>query len=125
RPLREASLVRKGKRKGEEYAKLRKETVERLTRVGRERALIYKTLVLTGLRKSELASLTVAQLRLDAATPFLELDAADEKNGEGAKIPLRSDLAGELVNWLADKLAVVQAEADQTGRSVGSRRCRR
>jgi integrase len=37
-----------------------------LQRLGFERSLVYKTLVLTGLRKGELASLTVGQLALDA-----------------------------------------------------------
>jgi integrase len=115
RPLREARLVRKGTRKGEEYANVRPETVQRLTRLGRERALIYKTLVLTGLRKGELASLSVAQLHLDAAGPYLDLDAADEKNGEGAKIPLRHDLAAELRGWLIEKLAVIQRESREAG----------
>ena len=40
--------------------------------------MIYKTLVLTGLRKGELASLTVGQLVFDANPPFLVLNAADE-----------------------------------------------
>ena len=39
--------------------------------------------MLTGLRKNELASLTVAQLRLDGPIPHVELDAEDEKNREG------------------------------------------
>ena len=71
-------------------------------RLGRERALIYKTLVLTGLRKNELASLTVGQVHLDAPMPFLELDAADEKNRQGSTIPLRADLANDLKEWLSD-----------------------
>jgi integrase len=64
--------------------------------LGRQRALIYKTLVLTGLRKGELASLTVGQLVLDADPPFLVLDAANEKNREGSTVPLRADLAADL-----------------------------
>src|SRR5262249_34872971 len=60
RPLLDALTVRKGPRKGERYANLRPEVRERLVLVGRERALTCKTLVLTGLRKGELASLTVA-----------------------------------------------------------------
>jgi len=48
RPLKEARTVRRGKRKGQQYADLRTETVARLELTGRERALIYKTLVLTG-----------------------------------------------------------------------------
>lgn len=69
--------------------------MERLNRLGRERALIYKTLVQTGLRKGELASLTVAQLHLDDAGPRLDLDAADEKNGQGA---IRGRLTAMAIN---------------------------
>ncbi len=76
--------------------------VEKLERLGRERALIFKTLVLTGLRKGELASLTVGQLDLDAPMPFVELDAGDEKNRQGSTIPLRLDLANDLREWLSD-----------------------
>ena len=72
------------------------EFVEKLERLGRERALIYKTLVLTGLRKNELASLTVGQLELDGAMPFVVLNAADEKNRQGSTLPLRRDLANDL-----------------------------
>ena len=76
--------------------------VAKLERLGRERALIYKTLVLTGLRKGELASLTVGQFNLDAPMPFVELDAAYEKNRQGSTIPLRLDLANDLREWLSD-----------------------
>ena len=79
-------------------------------RLGRERALIYKTLVLTGLRKGELASLTVGQLELDGATPYAVLNAADEKNRQGSSVPLRSDLAEDLRDWISDapKAATLQ-----------------
>src|SRR5215831_18897718 len=50
RPLLEALTVRKGERKGERYADVRPEVRERLTLEGRERALLYKTAVLTGMR---------------------------------------------------------------------------
>jgi integrase len=70
--------------------------IDELERLGRERALIYKTLVLTGLRKGELASLTVGQLELDGPMPFVVLEAADEKNRQGSTIPLRLDLANDL-----------------------------
>ena len=79
------------------------ELVEQLEAVGRERALIYKTLVLTGLRKGELASLTVGQAHLQGTMPFLELSAADEKNRQGSQIPLRADLAADLREWLAER----------------------
>ncbi len=78
------------------------EFIEELERIGRERALIYKTLVLTGLRKGELASLTVGQLELKGPTPYAILNAADEKNRQGASVPLRSDLAEDLRDWVSD-----------------------
>src|SRR6266545_1764126 len=121
RPLLEALTVRKGPRKGERYANVRPEVRERLDLLGRERALIYKTLVLTGLRKGELASLTVAHLRLDDAVPCLSLDPGDEKNGEGNDIPLRDDLAADLRDWLADKLRRLQEEARQAGAPIPAR----
>src|SRR5262249_49734189 len=121
RPLLDALTVRRGPRKGERYANVRPEVRERLQRVGRERALIYKTLVLTGLRKGELASLTAAHLRLDDAVPCLSLDAADEKNREGSDIPLRDDLAADLRDWLADKLGRLQADARQSGAPISAR----
>ncbi len=107
RPLRDAMTIRRGKRKGEITAKLRPEAIKRLELLGLERALIYKTLVLTGLRKSELASLTAAQLHLDGEHPFAELAAADEKNRQGSSIPLRADLAADLRRWLADRAAAM------------------
>jgi integrase len=69
RPLLDALTVRRVKRKGEAYANVRPEVLDALEALGRERALIYKTLVLTGLRKGELASLTVSQLNHDGAVP--------------------------------------------------------
>lgn len=92
--------------------------IEKLERRGRERVLIYKTLVLTGLRKGELASLTAGQLDLDADVPYLTLNAADEKNRQGNSIPLRSDLAAELRDWLADRLRQERTESLRTGRAV-------
>ena len=67
--------------------------------------------MLTGLRKGELASLTVGQIHLDVKSPFVELEAADEKSGEGNSIPIRSDLAEDLRQWLASKLQRMQEEA--------------
>lgn len=117
RPLLDALTVRKGPRKGELYAEVR----DGLERLGRERALIYKTLVLTGLRKGELESLTVVKLYLDGPDAFAELDSADEKNREGNTLPLRADLAADLRDWLADKLARLQADARQTGEPIPAR----
>ena len=64
--------------------------------------MVYKLAVTTGLRKSELASLTVGQLDLDDAFPHVRLNAADEKNRQGNSIPLRHEVADELREWLAN-----------------------
>jgi integrase len=118
RPLLDTMTVRKGPRRGEAYAMLRPETRDRLELLGWERALIYKTFLLTGLRKGELASLTVAQLHLEGLIPYAALHAADEKNREGNEIVIRDDLAADLRDWLADKLRRFQDEARQFGEPI-------
>lgn len=104
RPLADALMVRRGDDEGKPMAKVSDKTRDRLLRLGRERALIYKTLVLTGLRKGELASITVGQVDLGGAVPHLLLHARDEKNRNGSEIPLRTDLAADIRAWLADRL---------------------
>ena len=89
--------------------------------LGRERALIYKTLVLSGLRRNELATLTVGQLRLDGSTPHALLNAADEKNREGNSVAIRADLAADLARWLDDKLTAHQAEMRRRGEPISAR----
>lgn len=93
----------------------------RLRNLGRERALIYKTLVLTGLRADELRTLTIGQLDLTPGAAFLQLDAADEKSREGNAVAIRDDLAADLRTWLSDKLAAVQATARIADAPVPSR----
>lgn len=104
RPLADARTVRRDNRKGERFAALRPETVARLQALGREQALVYKTLVLTGLRRNELRTLTIGQLDLTSGREYLQLDAADEKSGEGNAVAIRDDLAADLragstVSW--------------------------
>ena len=118
RPVIDKMTIRRGKRKGQVLGKLLPKTQRRLERLGRERALIYKTLVLTGLRKNELASLTVGQLDLDGPLPQAELHAADEKNRQGSSIPLRTDLAADLRQWLAEKLVVLQEAASKAKQPI-------
>ena len=124
RPLLEAKTVRRGPRKGRAVAKVRAETRCELEQVGRERALIYKTLVLTGLRKGELASLTAGQLELDGGAgrvAYVVLRPEDEKNGRGSEIPIRADLAADLREWLASRLRQAQDQARRTGEPIPSR----
>ena len=103
RPLEAAMTVRRGPNKGQLKANVRPEVRERLERLGRERALIYKMMALTGLRKKELTTLMIGWLELDADPPHLILDPKNEKNREGNSIPLRSDLAEDLRAWIAEK----------------------
>ena len=96
RPLAEALTITKGKNKGELLAELSDATRARLLDVGRERVLIYRTLVSTGLRYGELRSIKVGQVDLNGNPATITLRAADEKSRRGAQIPLRADLAEEL-----------------------------
>jgi len=79
------------------------ERIDDLIEKGQERALVLKTLLLTGLRKGELQSITVGQVHLDGNSPYIELEAADEKNRGGSSIPLRLDLAEDIRGWV-DKM---------------------
>jgi integrase len=86
--------------------------------LGRQRSLIYKVLALTGLRKGELASITVGQVWLDERQPYLELKAKDEKAGRGAQIPLQPDIATEIREYMCDKLLCLQQDAKKNGNAV-------
>jgi len=93
----------------------RPDLIADLERRGRERALIYKALVLTGLRKGELAALTVGKLDLTGPTAYATLDAADDKAGRGADVPLRADLADDLRRWLAERADAARTDAIALG----------
>ena len=95
--------------------------IARLERTGRQRALIYKTLVLTGLRKGELASLTVGQLEFGGPVAYAILNAADEKNRQGSDIPLRADLVTELSSWLGEQLDELQEQARKSEQPIPAR----
>jgi hypothetical protein len=90
------ATVRRGKDKGKPICQLRPETIERLDRLGRERALIYKTLVLTGLRRKRTGNADRGTTRPRREPAFPCAGRRDEKNREGSTLPLRSDLADDL-----------------------------
>jgi len=73
-------------------------------------------LVLTGLRRGELASLTVGQLDLEGPMPVLVLKAGDEKNRDGSMLPIRRDLADDLALWIKD---LTQRNTGDPGASEG------
>lgn len=101
RPVNEALIIRRGKRKGLLVAKVRPEVRAELERLGWERALMYKTLVLTALRRGELEAQEVRHLSLNGKRPRLILPGSLTKNGEEASLPLMADLATDLKAWLA------------------------
>jgi integrase len=103
RPLQEALMIRRGKRKGQLLARVRPEVQERLQQEGRERALLYKTAVMTGLRREELKALIV--FHMDFAHkpyPLLTLPGKFTKNGLEAKLLLVPSFAEELSEYIAD-----------------------
>jgi len=72
---------------------------------GPDRAMLYVVAANTGLRASELASLTPESFDLEGSRASVRCYAAYTKNGEEAVLPLRSDVAAAIRKWLADKPA--------------------
>ena len=118
RPVLEAMTVRRGRDAGKPKANVRESVKDELRRLGWERALIYKTFVMTGLRKKELASITVGQAVLDGPKPHLILHGKDAKNGKAARIPLTAELAADLRAWVADRLERTRHAASEAGTSI-------
>jgi integrase len=102
RPVDDALTVRTGPKKGELVAKLSNERRSELERTGYERALIYKTAILTGLRFNELQTLVVGDVSF-GDLPFIKLQRDNEKNRKGSTVALRSDLAVDLKEWSKGK----------------------
>jgi integrase len=100
RPLVEALKFNRGWRKGQRGARIRPETRTKFETLGRERALIYKTLFLTGLRLGELSAIRICDVVLDGEAPHIVLQARHEKNRQGSSIALRADLADNLRHWI-------------------------
>jgi len=103
RTLQEFQKVNRGPNKGKQGAKLAPETEDKLRLIGLGRALTYKTAFLTGLRRSELASITVKDVRLRAIPQKIVLQSQNEKNRNGSELPLRKDLAAEIADYIKQK----------------------
>lgn len=71
------------------------------------RALCYRTAIETGLRVSELRSLTVAQL--DTRNRMIHVRGGATKNRRSASCPISRALADDLRDWFADSLPTMQA----------------
>ncbi len=70
---------------------------------GTDRAMLYILAANTGLRASELASLTPASFDPDGQTPTVHCCGGYTKNGQDATLPLRADLVAMLRQWLDGK----------------------
>ncbi len=70
---------------------------------GLDRAILYLVAGMTGLRASELASLTPASFSLDADTPTVTVEAAYSKHRRRDEVPLHLALVAELRPWLSTK----------------------
>ncbi len=70
---------------------------------GDDRAVLYLVAAYTGLRASELASLTTANLDLHSDPPLIVLKARHSKRRREDEQPIPPDLAGLLAEWLAGK----------------------
>jgi site-specific recombinase XerC len=73
--------------------------------LGTDRAMLYIVAANTGLRASELASLTPESFDLDDGTPTVRCKAAYTKNSQEAALPLRQDIAAMLRDWLEGRSA--------------------
>ncbi len=60
------------------------------------RALVYRVLVCTGLRRGEAAEVRWGHVHLDVANPFIELPAPITKSGKAEVVPLVADAAEAL-----------------------------
>lgn len=70
---------------------------------GEDRAALYRIAYGSGLRASEIASLTVRSFQLDADPPTIRVRAGYVKNRKDVEQPIRRDLAEALRPWLAKK----------------------
>ncbi len=103
RALKEFSTIRIGPRRGQQVANLKPQVRAKLEMLGRERSLIYKCAIYTGLRRGEIAALRVEYLHLDTK-PFAHLILPGEftKNGEAARLLLIPSFAEDLRAWIKD-----------------------
>lgn len=82
---------------------VRDEVRTKLEQRGRERALVYKIAVYTGLRLGEIGSLRPCHLELDRKPfPRLQIPGAQTKNGQQARLLLIPAFAEELAAWITD-----------------------
>jgi integrase len=82
-----------------------RQSQERFGMTGQERVVLYSLAIQTGLRSSELRSLTRGSLFLKGPKPYITVKAADTKNSKQAKQYIQIELATELLGLASKKLA--------------------
>ena len=110
-----ALTVSRGPNAGKLVANIRDDIRSQIVARGRERELCYLIALTTGLRRGELASLTIADVTLNSTAPCLTVRPENEKARRGASVPLRADVASELSFALEQRLAERQASAREAG----------
>ena len=70
---------------------------------GSDRAALYTLATMTGLRANELASLTALSFDFQANPPTVTVEAAHEKSGRGATLPLHPFAADKVATWLKSR----------------------
>jgi integrase len=89
-----------------ELAALLKATEKRQAKTpfrGKDRAMWYRVMAYTGLRKMEAASLKGSSFHLDGDDPHLFVEATYSKRRKLDRVKLRKDFAAMLKAWLKDK----------------------
>lgn len=100
-----AALTPKGGRPRKDGAKIRHrnpvalspETIAHLETQGKGRSLLYRTALLTGLRRGELARLQLRHFRVSDG--IFDIPGRLTKNGRAAKLPIVPTLAADLRQW--------------------------
>ncbi len=113
-------LVEKRVNRGTE-AGLKPETIEKLTALGRERALCYRLMMELGLRAGEVRGLEIRDLRLEGASCSVTIRAELEKARRGAELPLPADLACELHGHLSKRIESAQGISKRLGSPIPAR----
>ncbi len=86
--------------RGKQLLADRPDFIDELEQRGRRNCMFCMLAAYTGLRKSELTSITLADVHLDGPVAYLELRAKNAKARRGAKIPLKENLVAKLRKYI-------------------------
>lgn len=106
RPLDERSSNKGSK------AKLRSETIDSLKWLGEMRSMAYRIMLWTGLRYGELRSIVIGDVYLNETNPYIELKPENEKARRGAKVPLHTELAADLKEYIGVRIQRISKKSE-------------